>query len=241
MHHVPMNEEPRSRLRRVRLAARLSPEDLAALIGRAPSTVRAHENGQNAIRADAAKRYGSVLGFAPGWLLYGEGIGPASPDQLNTQVRQLPVLADVRLGTWVEIEQQQTAHMFIPFSLIGFDDVELTAYRLAEDFQLYRTGTIIICVSWDNFPIDLGDDIILRRTRGDLAEHSLWHVSEADAESLEYKGRQPVKKSRIPFDKAIETGFGSNYEMASSGEIVGVVVGYFWLTSRRPFRVGHEK
>ena len=84
---LPADGSAGQRLRWARKAAGLSAGELgiraARAMGRdapyAASAIRNQENGTNGIRPDMAAAYAGVLGVSPGWLLYGEGDGPAAP------------------------------------------------------------------------------------------------------------------------------------------------------------------
>jgi transcriptional regulator with XRE-family HTH domain len=78
MRHVPDMEENRvrgERLRQARKAAGLSVDQVARRAGYSSSGVRAIENGQNGLRADAAQKFAPILGTSASWLLTGDGDG----------------------------------------------------------------------------------------------------------------------------------------------------------------------
>lgn len=64
------------RLRSLRKLRKLSVSQLAPRVGLSESGVRAHENGQNGLKADIAAIYAAVLKARPDWLLYGIGDPP---------------------------------------------------------------------------------------------------------------------------------------------------------------------
>jgi transcriptional regulator with XRE-family HTH domain len=98
--------EPGKRLKQARTAAGLSVEQLAERMGGAASTVRAHENGQNNIKPPMAQRYGSALGVAPEWLLYGRGEGDVPTLQLEGLVTvQLPIRYEAAAGAWLATDE----------------------------------------------------------------------------------------------------------------------------------------
>lgn len=61
------------RLRAARKQAKLSAQQLGERAGYSATGVRAIENGQNDMRADAAEAFAKVLKVSPAWLLTGEG------------------------------------------------------------------------------------------------------------------------------------------------------------------------
>lgn len=89
--------EPGERLREARTRSDLTVEQLGERVQKAPSTVRAHENGQNGIKAPMAQRYARALGVSPEWLLYGRegGEGAATPE-----LGELPLLGNIQAGAW---------------------------------------------------------------------------------------------------------------------------------------------
>jgi SOS-response transcriptional repressor LexA len=93
--------EPGDRLRQARIDAGLAVEQVAERVQKAPSTVRAHENGQNGIKAPMAARYARALGVSPEWLLYGR-----SPDDQGPlpELSELPLLANTQAGAWLAVD-----------------------------------------------------------------------------------------------------------------------------------------
>lgn len=93
--------EPGDRLRDARTKAGLTVEQVAERVQKAPSTVRAHENGQNGIKAPMAERYGRALNVSPEWLLYGR-----SADDRGTlpELSGLPLLSSIQAGAWLAID-----------------------------------------------------------------------------------------------------------------------------------------
>jgi transcriptional regulator with XRE-family HTH domain len=67
------------RLRDARKRSGLSVDQVAQRAGYSPSGVRAIENGQNGLRADAAEKFAPVLGVSAAWLLTGSGSGDVQP------------------------------------------------------------------------------------------------------------------------------------------------------------------
>lgn len=94
--------EPGDRLRQARTDAGLTVEQVAERVQKAPSTVRAHENGQNGIKAPMAARYARALSVSPEWLLYGR-----SPDQQGPlpELSELPLLANIQAGAWLAVDE----------------------------------------------------------------------------------------------------------------------------------------
>jgi transcriptional regulator with XRE-family HTH domain len=100
--------EPGERLRAARVAAELSVEQLAERIEKAASTVRAHENGQNGIKAPMAARYARALNVTPEWLLYGKVASERPDPKLNAIVtRQLPICHEVAAGLWLPADEMR--------------------------------------------------------------------------------------------------------------------------------------
>jgi transcriptional regulator with XRE-family HTH domain len=98
--------EPGERLRKARLDAGLSVEQLAERIEKAASTVRAHENGQNGIKAPMAARYARALSVTPEWLLYGKVAGQRPEPSLDgIRSRTLPICHEVAAGLWLPADE----------------------------------------------------------------------------------------------------------------------------------------
>lgn len=87
----------------------MSRGDLAAVTGFSESTIRAHENGQNGVKAEPAAIYARALGVTPEWLLYGTGAG-------NDNARQ-PQGAAVILHQLPNGQARLQINKVIPFAL----------------------------------------------------------------------------------------------------------------------------
>jgi transcriptional regulator with XRE-family HTH domain len=106
--HYPCREtcdtsvmEPGDRLRQARADAGLTVEQLAERVQKASSTVRAHENGQNGIKAPMAARYARALNVSPEWLLYGRSADDRGP---LPELSELPLLANTQAGAWLAVD-----------------------------------------------------------------------------------------------------------------------------------------
>ena len=180
--------------------------------------------------------------------MYGEGAGPQSPAELTDKIRQIPVLAEVRRGAWIEKGQIETAETFVPFALEGYEHVEVVGYRLREAYDNYPDGAIVITVPWETLPVEEGDDVIVQRLQGELVEHSMWHVKDqGPGKDLVYQGKKLFTRNTLSFDEALENKYDSGLRSTpegevyyskhlSSGDVMGVVVGCFWLHRRKPFK-----
>lgn len=93
--------EPGDRLREARTSAGLTVEQLAERVQKAASTVRAHENGQNGIKAPMAERYARALGVSPEWLLYGRS---ADDRGQMPELSELPLLSNIQAGAWLSMD-----------------------------------------------------------------------------------------------------------------------------------------
>lgn len=103
--------EPGERLREARAKAGLSVEQLAERVQKAASTVRAHENGQNGIKAPMAQRYARAIGVSPEWLLYGKSEGEGG---IGADLSELPLLQNVQAGSWLAVEEMWDEPEMVP-------------------------------------------------------------------------------------------------------------------------------
>lgn len=94
--------EPGERLRDARTKADLTVEQLAERVQKAASTVRAHENGQNGIKAPMADRYARALGVSPEWLLYGRSPGDRSS---VPELAEMPLMSNIQAGAWLAMDE----------------------------------------------------------------------------------------------------------------------------------------
>ena len=92
------SETPGERLRRVRESFDLSTDQVARRIGKAPSTVRAHENGQNGIKPGMAAKYAAIYRTTPEWVLFGIGDEPSK----DADTSGSPTGVDHHLRAWRE-------------------------------------------------------------------------------------------------------------------------------------------
>ena len=102
--------EPGDRLREARAKADLTVEQLAERVQKAASTVRAHENGQNGIKAPMAERYARALSVSPEWLLYGRA---ADDRGALPELSELPLLSSIQAGAWLAMDDsgQEEPHL----------------------------------------------------------------------------------------------------------------------------------
>lgn len=115
--------EPGDRLRDARTKAGLTVEQLAERVQKAASTVRAHENGQNGIKAPMAQRYARALGVSPEWLLYGRS---ADDRGATPELSELPLLQSIQAGAWLAVDET------------GQDEPELVQHARDPAFQHAR-------------------------------------------------------------------------------------------------------
>lgn len=217
---------PGDRLKQIRKDAGLSVEALAKRLSVAASTVRAHENGQNGIKADMAARYATALGVSPELILFGDSrrTDKTSAGPAEKGVRRVPVLGVVQAGAWAEVFDDHHE----PTEYIVFDEPE---YARTEVFALvvrgpstdlvYPDGTRIICIPAGDGGIREGDFVVVRRRRGAFAETTLKQIQIGEDGGVELWPRSSdpafqepirIKAARDPDD---------------SPEIIAVVVGRY--------------
>lgn len=231
--HYPRHElcdafdmTPGDRLKQIRSEAGLTVEALAKRTGMAASTIRAHENGQNGIKAPVASQYASALGVAPELILFGDGrqIDRTSNRAAEKGVRRVPVLGVVQAGAWAEVFDD-SPH---PTEYIVFDEPE---YARTEVFALvvrgpstdlvYPDGTRIICIPAGDGGIREGDFVVVRRRRGAFAETTLKQIQIGDDGGVELWPRS----SDPAFQEPIRIRAARDPD--DSPEIIAVVVGRY--------------
>jgi len=151
-------------------------ERLAALIERSPSSIRAHENGQNGINHQAAAIYAQALGSTPSFILWGRDEEAVVTDS-DTALREVPILGEIAGDAWIEgyAEHQISA---VVVSLPEYRLFELKAYIIGRKTRNFRKGDYVVVA-----PPDVGvrplDQIVVKitddegRTKLSLAEVDL--------------------------------------------------------------------
>jgi transcriptional regulator with XRE-family HTH domain len=214
-----MQEEPKDRLRWAREQRGLSRAQLAAKVGRAESTIRAHENGQNRIQPDIAIAYARELGVSPSWLLY--GIDDTPPGLGETRVQEIPVVGEIWNVDFYFREEKASGRAVgetILLSLPDYSDKELSAYilRYPEDPSLSRYYLIVSSVD-DVDEISLSDQVVLREKDGSYYSISVWNVGADKGWRVFYQGLQQDYARKVI--KVTKSG-----RLQDFYEILGVVV-----------------
>lgn len=224
---------PGDRLRELRLRANLSVEALAERVGKAASSVRAHENGQNGIKAPVAAQYATALGVAPEEILFGSGrSAQPAPSPAMEGVRKVPVLGVVQAGAWAEIPADEP----VPTEYVVFDEPE---YARSNVFALvvrgesvnrvYPDGARVICLPAVEAGPREGDFVVVRRRRGSFVETTLKQVVVGD-DGIELWPRSddPAFQEPIRLDKIRDA--------EESPEIIAVVIARYEVgrTGRGP-------
>ena len=141
--------DARKRLRQARTAVGLTPEELALAIGRAASTVRAHENGQNKITAEMADAYAAALCVSPAWLLWGEG--PAQPALESAEGARRPaqgrpraVAVAGKIEDRVRGSERPSRERYVYVDVPDYDDFELRAFTVAATNRMFNKGDFVV-------------------------------------------------------------------------------------------------
>ena len=158
-----MSTEAGDRLRSVRLKAGLSVETVAERVARAPSTVRAHKNGQNSVSPQMAVKYSAALNVTTGYILYGSDPEPS----LNDSYIAVPLIGEARAGMWAESFNRYNTSMKINVPTPSLHHrVDLAVICSGDSGEpLYPDGSVVFGSSllWE---ISEGRDYIIRRISG---------------------------------------------------------------------------
>lgn len=216
-----MTEEgPSTRLRDARERRKVSRAQLAAKLGVSQSTLRAHENGQNGIQPAMAGQYAAELGVSPQWILYGHGDlvdGDSAPAKLSS----IPVVGQARPGYHPNVVAKPSDE---PLSLAvpGYDQFRLKAYAQEqggrEGFKSY-----VICAPWEGDALYLADEVVLRRSAGELAEIDIWKVGAEPGWIVFYKGQMQAQAHDLLKIKADKLG---NPGLREGVWVLGLVVAH---------------
>lgn len=237
------DNEPKDRLRSARTRLGLSREQLATKLGRAASTVRAHENGQNQILPDAAAAYARELGVSPAWLLYGSEDQPAKVQGPRTKL--VPVVGEI----WERSHFTPAGEIYDPGEE-PFFTISLPEYAAEEDVRAYlyrsadfahRVRKYVITAALPLDELTLVDEVVLRSREGRLVETAIWRVGAAEAGwRFFYQGATQTTAQRIIKLRAGDErpGFGDDNaeEGAStpSTTLIGVVIARAEVRRRAP-------
>ena len=171
--------EPGERLRRARLNAGLTIEQLAERIQRAPSTVRAHENGQNGIRSAQAARYAAELKVAPEWLLYGQGEYQKLEGtfRIDTNWVEREIWFGVQDGVWMEEHRAREGKVgaWFRYAIATIPDCDMI-YQLEQRFRGYVEFTFLFVKKYETSALREGDHVVLRRSKLGFVELTLYEV-----------------------------------------------------------------
>jgi len=156
----------------------LSAEDLAVKAGMAPSTVRAHENGQNGIRLPAAKKYARALATTPEWIMFEAGPSESVANDAMPVARSVPVLGQVQAGAYLEIPDDPEPSGFVPFYDPRYARATVYALRvIGRSMDLhYPDGSTVYVVPAAEAGVREGDHVVVRRERAGLYETTLKEI-----------------------------------------------------------------
>lgn len=211
--------EPGERLRQRRTALGLTVEQLAVKAGMAPSTVRAHENGQNGIRMPAAKKYARALSTTPEWLMFEAGTSETVANDAMPNARMVPVLGQVQAGAYLDIPEDPEPSGFVPFYDPRYARGTVYALRVVgRSMDLhYPEGATVYVVPAAEAGIREGDHVVVRRERAGLYETTLKEIFLLDGRmALRPRSTDPAHQEVLTVDAA-----------AAWPEIIAVVVGSY--------------
>lgn len=100
-----MEQTAGQRLKLARSKRKFTVEKLSQLTGFAESTIRAHQNGQNNIKKDAAETYESAMSLPEGYIMYGIGENgePIDPMPEFKPEQGVTIRYKVQAGIWEEV------------------------------------------------------------------------------------------------------------------------------------------
>lgn len=228
--------EPGQRLRAAREAIGLTVEQLALRVGFAPTTVRAHENGQNRLRPLVASAYATALGKTPEWLLFGAGKAAAAgvreestpfthAGALRDIARVIPVVGEVAAGVWRETAVAEAWEIaeYLPLDVLGYERADLKAMRVvgASMNRIYPPGRYVIVAPPAEAGLRMDDIVVVERCRKGLYEITLKQFTvEADGRRALWP-RSDDPRYQTPIYLQDET------DDQDSPSIIGIVVADF--------------
>lgn len=148
--------------------------------------------------------------------------------RLDTRVRRVPVLGEVRAGAWLEVPEDPAPTEFVFVDEEDYPDQRLFALRVIGSSmdQIYPEGTTIIAAETINASVFDGDVVVVRRFHSPLCETTIKQV-EASTESGRFllwpRSNDPAFQEPIVIDRDAQADDGP--------QIIGVVVASY---ARRP-------
>lgn len=135
----------------------------------------------------------------------------------------IPVLGDVRAGSWERIPDDPDIVEWLPMEVPDYAGADLFAVRVVGRSmdELYAEGTYVICVPAAQAGFQEGDCVVVRRWDGALAETTLKQIERLADGSIVLAPRssepehKPIPVHKV--DDATQCGF----------EIIGVVVAQY--------------
>lgn len=167
--------DAREFLRRALSATGLTPYALARKAGVAPTTITRPLNDPE---FKFVPKQATLTKIAEAAGLTAPKLAEPSLDVF--QVSQwVPLIGEVRAGAWTEIQDEPSVEEKLPVHLPEYQGASLFAVRVAGRSmdQKYPEGTIVIAVPPAEAGVRIGDDVIVRRTQGGLAETTLKEVA----------------------------------------------------------------
>lgn len=208
--------EARDFLRRALQETGLSPYALARKAGVAPTTITRPLN-------DPAFKFvpkqATLTKIAEAAGLTAPRLGEPSLS-IEAVTQRVPLIGEVRAGAWTEVQDEPRVEELLPVHLPEYLGASLFAVRVAgRSMDLkYQEGTVVIAVPPAEAGVRVGDDVIVRRRQGALAETTLKEVARGPDGSYMLCPRSS-DKSFQPIH--IERGSAANQD---GPEIIGVVI-----------------
>jgi repressor LexA len=146
--------------------------------------------------------------------------GPATMD-LSPVERSIPVLGDVRAGSWERIPDDPVVTEWLPMQVPDYAGAALFALRVTGKSMdlIYPDGTYVVCAPPAEVGLQEGDCVVVRRNDGaDRYETTLKQIErQGGGYILQPRSTDPAHQEPIPFP--------ARDEFAQSGvEIIGVVL-----------------
>jgi len=192
----------------------LTPYALAKKAGVAPSTITRPLNDPEfkfVPKKTTLDKIADAAGLTP----------PKIGEELVVELvnQWVPLVGEVRAGAWSEISDEPFVEDRIPVHLPEYQRASLFAVRVAgRSMDLkYAEGTVVIALPPAEAGLRVGDDVIVRRRRGDLAETTLKEMVQEQDGSYALHPRST--------DPAFEPILLARDADADHGaEIIGVVI-----------------
>lgn len=193
MTKTPVQADIARRLKQARNRIFSTAAEAADALDMKAVTLRAHENGQNAVNIYDLERYARRYNVNLQWLLTGAGVEQPDPAQHVELGEMIPLEFTIEPGAWIPEDhpsrrrrQRSDGEVFemVPFTDPRFPAGMVEAVRVenCSPEAHYISGTLLFIVEVSDIGYRNGDHVLVYRERGDFVNVSVRKVDKSSGE-----------------------------------------------------------